>query len=511
MRGNFSAAHPIFGGMNKAMLSLTTIALIASASAQAQAITQTEAITRLLSAPEIKAEWFAPDFLVQVSFETIAAQFKGITGTYGKFVRLDILQDRPLAVYERGTLVISAAALDDQGRLTTFGAVPGPASAAADPAATQAAQAKAAALIEELFKSDPVDTALFSPEFLAQVSAGELTAQFASLHAENGAFQSIEPLGNGWRLTFEKGQLDVTALTVDAQDLITALQLQPVITYKTLDEARAAFAALPGSVTLLVQEAGKPQPLADLNSRTLLAIGSAFKLAILGELQAQITRGEKKWTDEVTLTDADKSLPSGTLQDAPAGSKYTLRDLAARMISQSDNTATDLLLKAVGREGVEARLGQTAMPSTREFFALKNPANLELLRAYRSAGLNRAARREVLQKADTAPLPNAGLFAQGKTTAQDVEWFASNQRLCRLMADVAALPETQINPGVADRNEFKTVSFKGGSEIGVLNLTTQVTTKAGKTLCISATWNRPEPLNEQQFVAMYAGVLKLLR
>ncbi|MFK7601773.1 serine hydrolase [Deinococcus sp. SM5_A1] len=497
--------------MNKAMLSLTTIALFASAPAQAQAITQTEAITRLLSAPEIKAEWFAPDFLAQVPFETIAAQFKGITGMYGKFVRLDTLQDRPLAVYERGTLVISAAALDDQGRLTTFGAVPGPASAAADPAATQAAQAKAAALIEELFKSDPVDTALFSPEFLAQVSADELTAQFASLRTENGAFQSIEPLGNGWRMTFEKGQLDVTALTVDAQGLITALQLQPVVTYKTLDEARAAFVALPGSVTLLVQEAGKPQALADLNSRTLLAIGSAFKLAILGELQAQVTRGEKKWTDEVTLTDADRSLPSGTLQDAPSGTKYALRDLAARMISISDNTATDLLLKAVGRPGVEARLGQTAMPSTREAFVLKDPVNIELLRAYRSVGLDRDARREVLKKTHTLPLPNVGVFAQGKTVVQDVEWFASPQRLCRLMADVAELPETWQNPGVANPTDFPDISYKGGSEPGVLNLTTQVTTKAGKTLCISATWNRPEPLDEEQFVAMYQGVLKLLR
>ena len=71
------------------------------------------------------------------------------------------------------------------------------------------------------------------------------------------------------------------------------------------------------------------------------------------------------------LTEADRSLPSGTLQDAPIGSRYTLRDLAARMIRESDNTATDLLLRTVGRAGVEARLGQTAMPNTREALALK--------------------------------------------------------------------------------------------------------------------------------------------
>ncbi|WP_029476930.1 serine hydrolase [Deinococcus frigens] len=501
--------------MNRSLLTLTTsIALIASAPAQAQTMTQTEALTRLLSAPEIRAEWFSPDFLAQVPFGTLAAQLRSLPTQFGKFVRLDTFQERPLAVYERGTLIVTIASLDGQGRLTGFGAVPGPAAAAADPAAAQGVKAGAAALLEKLFKTDPVDTSRFSPEFLSQISAADLTRNFADIRTENGPLQRVEPQDNGFRLTFEKGQLDVPSFAVDEQGLITSLLLRPVapdISYASLDEARAAFAALPGQVSLLVQELGQPQPLADLNSRKLLAIGSAFKLAILGELQAQVTRGEKQWTDEVTLTDADKSLPSGTLQNAPSGSKYTLRDLAARMISVSDNTATDLLLKAVGRAGVEARLGQTAMPSTREAFVLKDPANIELLRAYRSAGLDRDARREVLKRADTLPLPNVGVFAQAKTTAQDVEWFASPQRLCHLLADVAGLPETQLNPGLADPADFSSVSYKGGSEIGVLNLTTQVTTRAGKTLCISATWNRPEPLDEQTFFAMYQGMLKLLR
>ena len=155
------------------------------------------------------------------------------------------------------------------------------------------------------------------------------------------------------------------------------------------------------------------------------------------------------------------------------------------------------------------------MPSTREFFALKDPANVDLLRAYRSAGLNRDARRAVLAQVAALPLPNVGVFvqaaAQGRTTAQDVEWFVSTERLCALMNEVAALPETQLNPGVAAREDFARVSYKGGSEAGVLNLTTQVVNRAGKTYCVSATWNRPEPLNEQQFIGLYAATLKLLR
>ncbi len=500
--------------MNRSRLTLTTIALIASAPAQAQTLTQAEALTRLLSATEIKADWFSPDFLAQVPFETLAPQLGSLPKQLGKFVRLNTFQERPLAVYERGTLIVTVASLDAQGRLTGFGAVPGPASAAADPAVAAADQGRLATVLEKLFQSDALDSTLFSPEFLAQIKRDDLKALFTSIRATNGRLQKVMPQGAGWRLTFDKGALDVIGFGLNDNGLISSLVLRPVtpdISYSSLGEARAAFAALPGQVNLLVREAGTPQPLVDLNSKKLLAVGSTFKLAILGELQAQVTRGEKRWSDEVTLTDADKSLPSGTLQDAPSGTTYTLRDLAARMISISDNTATDLLLKAVGRPGVEARLGQTAMPSTREAFVLKDPANIELLRAYRSAGLDRNARREVLKKTHTLPLPNVGVFAQGKTVAQDVEWFASPQRLCRLMADVAELPETWQNPGVANPTDFPDISFKGGSEPGVLNLTTQVTTKAGKTLCISATWNRPEPLDEEQFVAMYQGVLKLLR
>ena len=86
---------------------------------------------------------------------TIAAQLKSLGAAYGAFVRLETLQGMPLAVYERGTLVITASSLDAQGRLTGFGAVPGPASAAPQ-APTPAQREQAAALLKSLFETDPV-------------------------------------------------------------------------------------------------------------------------------------------------------------------------------------------------------------------------------------------------------------------------------------------------------------------------------------------------------------------
>ena len=496
---------------------LMTLSLLSTAGAQSTTVrTPEEALTRLLTAGQIQAEWFAPSFLAQVPFQTIATQLASIRELYGAFQRLDTLQGRPLAVYERGTLLITQAPVDAEGRLTSFGAVPGPAPQGTSvQVPTPSADQREAALttLTRIFGTEQVDAALFAPEFLAQVPTATLQKSLADFQKQFGAFVHVEWTGPRPQVVYERGILDVKAFQVDDQGRVTSLLIAPVtpeVNFKSWEEAQAALAALPGQVSLLVWDVTNGKTVAALNPSRLLAVGSTFKLAILAEVQAQVSRGERAWTDEVVLTDVDRSLPSGTLQDAPANSRYTLRDLAARMIRESDNTATDLLLRVVGRAGVEARLGQTAMPNTREAFALKNPVNLELLRAYRAAGLNRDARRAVLAQAAIAPLPGAALFAAGPV-ARDEEWFVTAERLCTLMNTVAALPETRQNPGVANLADFQAVSYKGGSEPGVLNLTTQLTTKAGGTYCVSATWNDARGLNDTRFLALYGGLLKLLR
>lgn len=497
--------------MNKLLTATVLVAATAhaqTASPQAQGMTQEQVLTRLFSATEAQAEWFAPEFLKQVPLATIQQQLQGISAQYGKFVKMATLEGKPQAIYERGSLIVTLAPVDAQGRLTNFGAVPGPGT---EPDMTPEQQQLGVQVLTALMAADPLDTALLSENYLKAVPADVLRASFAGIRASLGAFQGVSAQARGWTLQFARGTLPVSTLSIDERGKITHLVWGiPAVQFADLQEAQAAFAALPGDVSLLVQQQGQA-PAVTLNASKLLGVGSAFKLGILSEAQAQVNAGKLKWTDEVTLTDNIKSLPSGTLQDAPAGTKYSVQDLATRMIRDSDNTATDLLLELVGRRGVEARLGQSVVASTREFFALKNPANVELLRAYRAAGLNSAARREVLKAANTAPLPGVKDFDGTRTLARDVEWFVSNRRLCQIMNDVAALPATQASPGVTSKDDFQQVSYKGGSEPGVLNLTTQVVTKAGKTYCVSATWNDSTPLNDSQFFGLYAGLMKLLK
>ncbi len=89
-----------------------------------------------------------------------------------------------------------------------------------------------------------------------------------------------------------------------------------------------------------------------------------------------------------------------------------------------------------------------------------------------------------------------------------MEWFFSARQLCELIGQVHNLPAQHRDPDVADVRQWASVVFKGGSEPGLLNLTTQVTARTGTTYCVSATWNRAAPLDEGQFEALYSSLLQ---
>jgi hypothetical protein len=56
------------------------------------------------------------------------------------------------------------------------------------------------------------------------------------------------------------------------------------------------------------------------------------------------------------------------------------------------------------------------------------------------------------------------------------------------------------------------VAYKGGSEPGVLNLTTWLLARDGRPFCVSATWNNPQArLDESQFFLLYTSLLNTLK
>jgi beta-lactamase class A len=76
----------------------------------------------------------------------------------------------------------------------------------------------------------------------------------------------------------------------------------------SLEDAIAQFKTLPGKVSVLVRE-GKTTKAA-LNPQTPLAVGSAFKLAVLKALKSEIALGKRSWKDVVQLHSSMKTVCS---------------------------------------------------------------------------------------------------------------------------------------------------------------------------------------------------------
>lgn len=360
------------------------------------------------------------------------------------------------------------------------------------------------AIIETLLGTDPVDTSLFTQEFLNAVPAASLEPVLIDIRAQVGPVIAVGERGGADYLVETVTHEMPVQISLDASNRIAGLLFRPAIA-KTADIGGivAEMQVLAPSFGLAVTRNGVL--LHSANPDQPLAIGSAFKLGVLKALRDEIDAGKRAWSDVAELTDADKSLPSGTLQTWPTGSPLTLHTLAAMMISISDNTATDTLIRILGREAVEAALAIAPVLTTRELFTLK--AELELAERYVSGDIEE--RRQVLAELTSRPLPD--VTKVGTPYHPEMEWNLSASALCTLIESVADLDVMQINPGVASPADWQSIAFKGGSEIGVLNLTTLVTAADGTRYCVAATWNSDTAVDQAKATSSYASLLALLK
>ncbi len=281
---------------------------------------------------------------------------------------------------------------------------------------------------------------------------------------------------------------------------------QPITTWEEFDEL---LAELPGRVSFGVYELidGRPDAVHEYNADVALPIGSTFKLWILGALGELVLEGQASWDEPLAIDDSLKSLPSGEMQVYDAGTEFPISEFADKMISISDNTATDHLLARIGRERVEGYMSRfVADPApnkpligTYEMFALKLGGNGELLLRY--AGADEAERRELLDGpvAKTTPIQVLILAWKRPIEIERVEWFAGARDLAATMADLRRLEQIdglgplgralRINAGIAfDREVWTGIAFKGGSEPGVINMTWMVERDDGRWFVLSLGW-----------------------
>ena len=339
-------------------------------------------------------------------------------------------------------------------------------------------------------------------------------------------------------LVGEKDQIVPMTLVLDSKpphSVVGLLFGNPSPMTKDLSAAAAEIAKLPGSTSFGIWKLGgeKPELVAGHEPDRALALGSTFKLYVLGALAKEVADGKRKLEDVVRLEEKWRSLPSGQMQSWPVGTPVTLQTLASMMISISDNTATDHLLFTLGREKVEAMLapmGNTNAArnqpflATSEMFRLKGTEGGKAADDY--AKLETAKKREVLEKkVDPTPIDEKALdltvFAR-PIHVEDVEWFASASDLARAMDWLRKATESgpaaalrgvlAINPGLSISKEaFPYIGYKGGSETGVINLTYLLRAKDGTWYAASAGWNDPkEAVEESKLTGLMQRAIYLL-
>lgn len=357
--------------------------------------------------------------------------------------------------------------------------------------------------LERIFTTPKIQADWFATNFLQQVSVTQIEAVIQQITQDLGEYQSVAETADGFEVRFSQGTV-LAQIRLDGNGRIVGFFLKPASAPISLEEAAATLENTPYPASLLVLKNGVEQ--ASVSAGEPLAVGSAFKLAVLAALQNQIQAGALTWDTVVELQSEWKSLPSGMLQDWPTTSAVTIETLAILMISISDNTATDALISLIGRENIEA-LTPRNQPflTTREFFTLKNPVNASWLERYRSGDLTQ--QRQVLRAVPELPLPNASIFA-GAPLSLEIEWFFTSRELCQLMGQVAPLSAMHVNPGVANPADWQDIAFKGGSEPGVLNLTTLLKDDAGNTYCVTTTWNNSDQaLDETALSQLHQGII----
>ena len=387
-------------------------------------------------------------------------------------------------------------------------------------------------VVKQINKQQPHIAGIYHKALLKQVSEDKLLALYKGFFTKHGRIVDVipqkrtTPESGKFTLAFEKGvEMDLT-LTINKQKPPKIIGLwfgPPAASFKDIPSIMKEIEKLQGKVNFQVARLDDEiKVIHALHAERVLAIGSAFKLYLLGT----IVEHARPWDDVVELTDDHKSLPSGVLQGWPDGSPVTVHTLASEMISISDNTATDHLLHYLGRKTVESQLeimGNTdpersrPMLATLEMFKIKS--NQKLLRKYIKADV--AKRRRLLKgRVKKMSRENLTPYADGTPVAiESVEWFASAADLCRAMDwfrrrnDEKALDILAINVAIPHlKNEFDYIGYKGGSEPGVLNFTWLLRTKKGKHYALSMGWNNPgdDGVELKTYLGLAQATLRLL-
>jgi beta-lactamase class A len=120
----------------------------------------------------------------------------------------------------------------------------------------------------------------------------------------------------------------------------------------------------PGHVALEVQDVATGTT-TGINESAEMPAASTIKIPVMVEVFRQLGLGRFDLNTSVHLENADRDWGWGDLCNARAGNGYAVSELLALMIDESDNTATNMLIRLVGRQHINATMRRLGLSHTR--------------------------------------------------------------------------------------------------------------------------------------------------
>jgi beta-lactamase class A len=119
----------------------------------------------------------------------------------------------------------------------------------------------------------------------------------------------------------------------------------------------------PGNVGIMVEDLATGLS-TSVNANAQMPAASTIKIPVMVEVFKRLAHGDFDLNRKVTLQQSDRDWGWGDLSDAPRGSRYTVSKLLTLMITESDNTATNMLIRLVGRSAINNEMAELGLTQT---------------------------------------------------------------------------------------------------------------------------------------------------
>lgn len=296
-----------------------------------------------------------------------------------------------------------------------------------------------------------------------------------------------------------------------------------------LSELKSILDTKEGSYSFLLKNITDDEVLYSYEHLKKRSLGSVFKLYILGTLKEKMGE-ENLWQKNLSIKESLKSLPGGVMQNYENGSLYSTKEFATKMISISDNTATDHLLNFVGPKNVYSFLSSENLNS---FSSLNHPflSSLDFFKArafftkkmateYANSSFDKRLKMLKGLKISRVDLMKKLNGWKKPRSIDEVQWFASANDICALYKKLDSYHDKDLYDVLSVNTPFVDLSkskkwnyagYKGGSEPGVLEMSYLLKGNNNKSYCLYLGGNNPKnAIKQEEFMSLIEGIFIFL-